>query len=106
MEAAAMEYIASGGAEALSREQFDEFYNRTAPALRAFIRRVSGDAAAADDFLQEAYMRMLNAPPLTGQQRKSYLYRTATNLITDHHRAQVRQRRWWERVVRLPEAID
>ena len=53
MEAAAMEYVASGGADARSREQFDDFYNRTAPALRAFIRRVSGDAAAADDFLRK-----------------------------------------------------
>jgi len=56
-------------------------------------------------------MRMLNArpltgPPLTAQQRKSYLYRTATNLITDYHRAQSRQRRWWERIPRRPEAID
>jgi DNA-directed RNA polymerase specialized sigma24 family protein len=75
-EAAAMEYVVSGGAETLSREQFDDFYNRTAPALRAYIRRVSGSAAAADDLLQEAYMRLLNAPPLnapplTAQQRKS-----------------------------------
>jgi RNA polymerase sigma-70 factor (ECF subfamily) len=106
MEAATMEYIASGGAEALSREQFDDFYNRTAPALRAFIRRVSGDATATDDFLQETYMRMLNAPPLTAQQRKSYLYRTAANLITDYHRAQSRRRRWWELIPRRPEAID
>ena len=57
----------SGGAETLSREQFDEFYKRTAPTLRANIHRVSGNAAAADDFLQEACMRMLDAPPLTGQ---------------------------------------
>jgi RNA polymerase sigma-70 factor (ECF subfamily) len=106
MEAATLEGVASGGAEALSREQFDEFYNRTALALRAYIRRVSGSAAAADDLLQEAYMRMLNAPPLTAQQRKSYLYRTATNLVTDYQRAQSRQRRWWERVPRRPEAID
>ncbi len=111
MEAAAMEHIASGGAEALGREQFDEFYSRTAPALRAYIRRVSGNAAATDDFLQEAYIRMLSArpltgPPLTARQRKSYLYRTATNLITDHHRAESRQRRWWERMPRRPEAID
>lgn len=111
MEAAAMEYVAPGVAEALSRDQFDDFYNRTAPALRAYIRRVSGGAAAADDLLQEAYMRMLIAPPLTGPpltapQRKSYLYRTATNLVADYHRAQSRHRRWWERIPRRPEAID
>jgi RNA polymerase sigma-70 factor, ECF subfamily len=56
--------------------------------------------------LQEAYVRMLNAPPLTEPQRKSYLYRTATNLVTDHHRAQSRLRSWWERTPRRPEAID
>jgi hypothetical protein len=53
MDAAAMEYVASGGAETLSREEFDEFYNRTAPALRAYIRRVSGNAAATDDFCRK-----------------------------------------------------
>jgi len=67
MEAAAMEYVASGGAETLSREQFDEFYKRTTPALRANITGFRATPAAADDFLQEACMRMLDAPPLTGQ---------------------------------------
>lgn len=105
METAAME-SAGVGAETLSREQFELFYNRTAPALGAYIRRVSGAAASADDLLQEVYVRMLNAPPLTEAQRKSYLYRSATNLITDYHRAQSRQRRWWERVSRRPEAVD
>jgi RNA polymerase sigma-70 factor, ECF subfamily len=105
-EAAAMEYVASGGAEALSREQFEEFYNRTAPGLLGYVRRVSGDPGAADDLMQEAYVRMLNAPPLMAQQRKSYLYRAATNLVTDHHRARSRQRRWWERAPRRPETID
>jgi len=27
--------------------------------------------------------------------RKAYLYRTATNLVTDHWRQQNRHRRWW-----------
>jgi RNA polymerase sigma-70 factor (ECF subfamily) len=38
-------------------------------------------------------------------QRKSYLYRTATNLITDHRRAQSRQRRWWYLVPRRAGAV-
>lgn len=106
MQAAAMEHVASGDVEALSCEQFEVFYTRTAPALRAYIRRVLGNPAAADDLLQEAYVRLLNAPPLTEPQRKSYLYRTATNLVTDHHRAQSRQRRWWERFPLRAEAIE
>jgi hypothetical protein len=69
MEAAAIEY-AVAGAEALSREQFELFYNRTAPALRAYIRRVSVATGSVDDLLQEAYARILNAPPLTEAQRK------------------------------------
>jgi RNA polymerase sigma-70 factor (ECF subfamily) len=105
MEAAAME-SAVASAEPLSREQFELFYNRTALALRAYIRRVSGAAGSADDLLQEAYVRMLDAPPLTEAQRKSYLYRTAINLIADYHRAQSRQRRWWERAPRGPEAVE
>lgn len=101
-----MEPVASGKAETIGREQFEEFYSRTAPALRTYIRQVSGGSDTADDVLQEAYVRMLDAPPLTEPQRKSYLYRTATNLVTDHHRAQSRQRRWWERSPRRTEAVD
>lgn len=103
---AAMDSVASGGAEALSRQQFEDFYNRTAPALRAYITRVAGNAAVADDLLQESYVRMLNAPPLAEPLRKSYLYRTATNLITDYHRAQSRQKRWQESAFRWTEAVD
>jgi RNA polymerase sigma factor (sigma-70 family) len=101
-----MESVAGGVAESLSRQQFEDFYNRTAPALRAYIRRVAGNAAAADDLLQESYVRLLSAPPLAEPQLKSYLYRTATNLIMDYHRARLRQRRWWERASRRAEAVD
>src|SRR6185369_4378729 len=93
-------------AETLSREQFELFYTRTAPALRSYIARVAANQAIADDILQESYIRMLNAPAMRDGQRKSYLYRTATNLITDHHRAQARRRRWWDLFPRRSEAAD
>jgi len=32
---------------------------------------------------------------MTERERKSYLYRVATNLITDHWRAENRRQRWW-----------
>jgi RNA polymerase sigma-70 factor (ECF subfamily) len=101
-----MDHKVAGSAEALSREGFEAFYGRTAPALRAYIRRVSGNAAFADDILQESYIRLLGAPPLEEAQRKSYLYRTATNLITDERRAQGRRRRWWQLTAPRPEAVD
>lgn len=93
--ATAMEH-ADDGPEILSREQFALFYSRTARALRSYICRVSANDGIADDILQESYVRLLSAPPMAEAQRKSYLYRTATNLVTDHHRAQGRLRRWWQ----------
>ena len=101
-----MESVGAGRAEALSRQQFEDFYNRTAPALRAYIRRVAGNAAAADDLLQESYVRLLSAPPIAERPLKSYLYRTATNLVMDYHRAQSRHRLWREAAGRRTEAVD
>lgn len=102
--ASAMEYAGDGGANALSREQFEAFYAHTASALRAYLCRVAGSADMADDFLQESYVRMLAAPPMEEHHRKSYLYRTATNLVTDHWRQQSRHRRWWRLLPRRAEA--
>lgn len=80
--------------ERLTRDAFEEFYARTAPALRAYIRRVAENSAVVDDILQEAYIRLLNGAPAEEARRKAYLYRTAANLILDHCRAQARERGW------------
>src|SRR5256885_16152957 len=68
--------------------------------LRFYICRVASNEAIADDILQESYIRLLNAPPMTERERKSYLYRVATNLITDHWRAENRRQRWWGELFR------
>ena len=68
-----------GRGEALSPEQFEEFYAATMRALRAYICRITSNEAVADDILQESYVRLLNAPPMQDAQRRSYLYRVATN---------------------------
>ena len=67
---------------------FEAFYASTAPALAAFIRRVSGDASTAEDILQETYIRFLrarHAGRALGEMR-SYLYRTATTIVYDQWR--------------------
>jgi RNA polymerase sigma-70 factor (ECF subfamily) len=92
------------GASLLNGDQFEVFYAQTARSLRSYICRVSGSSAHADDILQEAYVRMLSAPPMTEAGRKSYLYRTATNLIVDQHRANDRRRRWWQLLPRRAES--
>lgn len=102
----AMEQIDAGRPEILTREQFEIFYGRTARALRSYIARVAANPSLADDILQESYIRLLSAPPMLDGPRKSYLYRTATNLITDYHRAQSRQRHWWQLTPKREEAVD
>lgn len=76
--------------------EFRELYSQLAPKLRAYIRRACGDPALADDLLQETFYRFLrvNLPPLEAWQRKAYLYRTASALLTDHWRRLARERRW------------
>ena len=68
---------------------FQAFYERTAPALWSYLRRVSGDASAADDLLQESYLHFLRAPgaPTEEAYQKNYLFRIATNLLRDRFRA-------------------
>jgi RNA polymerase sigma-70 factor (ECF subfamily) len=67
---------------------FQAFYEKTAPALWSYLRRVSGDRGAADDLLQESYLRFLRAPlaPTEEAHRKNYLFRIATNLLRDRFR--------------------
>ncbi len=77
-------------------EQFADFYDATRRALRSYVCRVAANEAIADDIIQESYVRLLSAPPMLPAQCKSYLYRIATNLITDHQRSEARRRqRWW-----------
>lgn len=77
------------GAPCINEAEFRAFYEKTAPALRGYLCRVLGDLSAADDLLQESYLRLLRAPlaPTEEAHRKHYLFRVATNLLTDHFRA-------------------
>ena len=72
----------------MDREAFAGFYQRSAPALRAYLVRVSGNAALADDLLQESYLRFLCAKQPEGGEVnfRRYLFRIATNLLRDHWR--------------------
>jgi RNA polymerase sigma-70 factor (ECF subfamily) len=80
----------------LDEVAFTALYREVGPAIRAYIRRVSGDAALSDDILQEAFYRFLRAklPAMEKFQMKAYLYRTASALISDHWRRVKRERRW------------
>ena len=72
----------------MDSDAFAGFYQRSAPALRAYLARVSGNPALADDLMQESYLRFLCATRPEGGEvnYRRYLYRIATNLLRDHWR--------------------
>jgi RNA polymerase sigma-70 factor (ECF subfamily) len=72
----------------MDRDAFAAFYERTARPLWAYLARVSGDPALADDLVQESFVRMLGAAtPMDGEvHAKRYLFRIATNLLKDYWR--------------------
>jgi RNA polymerase sigma-70 factor (ECF subfamily) len=72
----------------MDNEIFGGFYRRTARQLWAYLARVSGNAALADDLVQESYLRLLSATfTADGEEAcRRYLYRIATNLLRDHWR--------------------
>lgn len=72
----------------MSESEFREFYALTAGPVKSYLIRMTGDATAADDLLQEAYYRFLRAeiPAMDRAGQKNYLFRIATNLVRDHFR--------------------
>ena len=98
-------------ARRMDEAAFQVFYAKTAPGLRGYIRRASGNEALADDILQESYLRFLRADlfQFRGAQfrnaqfsdvtradapLKAYLYKIASSLLVDHWRRVKRERRW------------
>lgn len=76
----------------MDSDAFAAFYARSARPLWAYLARVSGDPALADDLMQESYVRFLcaahPAPALADGEVacRRYLFRIATNLLRDHWR--------------------
>ncbi|MCU0293118.1 MAG: RNA polymerase sigma factor [Thermoanaerobaculaceae bacterium] len=79
---------AAGDRAGMDEATFRAFYERTAPALRAYLQRVSGNRTLADDLLQDSYVRLLRSRFVgtSDDHTRHYLYRIATNLLNDHFR--------------------
>lgn len=74
----------------MDEEAFRAFYDRTSRGLCAYLARVTGDRALAEDLMQDAYYRFLraNTPYESESHRRHSLFRIATNLARDAHRRQ------------------
>lgn len=74
----------------MDSDEFAGFYQRSARPLWAYLARVSGDPALADDLMQESFVRYLCASHLVESDgevaARRYLFRIATNLLRDHWR--------------------
>ena len=77
----------------MDQAAFRSFYEKTAPALRAYIARSAGSTDLANDILQDVFMRfLLKAPPtLSEVEMRGYLYRTAETLLVDRWRRRQRE---------------
>ena len=75
---------------------FSTFYGRTARALWAYVYRATGNAADADDIVQDAYCRLVGADveALDDDDRRRSLFRIASNLMTDRWRRAAREQSW------------
>jgi RNA polymerase sigma-70 factor, ECF subfamily len=76
---------AGARAELLTEREFQDLYREYARPLWAYLYRLTGNAADADDLMQEAFCRLLVMPLDTRDngQLRAYLFRVATNAATD-----------------------
>ena len=79
---------AQAAGQPMDSEAFAGFYQRSARSLWAYLARVSGNPALADDLMQEAYLRFLGATGVGDGEIacRRYLFRIGTNLLRDHWR--------------------
>ncbi len=73
----------------MNDSEFEAFYTRVAPRVRAYLVRSVGRLSLADDLMQEAFFRFLRSG-FEGEgeeERRRYLFRIATNLTRDHFRS-------------------
>lgn len=72
----------------MDESAFRKFYQETSNPLLRYLAVVTRNPDLAQDLLQEAYCRLLNAelPAMDERQTRGYLFRIASNLARDHWR--------------------
>ncbi len=77
----------------LDEAGFERLYAQLARPLWSYLYRVLGNAAQAEDLMQDAFVRALKAPigPLDEDAQRAYVFRIASNLAVDAFRRGRRQ---------------
>ncbi|MEX2571789.1 MAG: sigma-70 family RNA polymerase sigma factor [Gemmatimonadota bacterium] len=83
---------------------FDALYEWLQPSLWRYAHRLVGDSDAADDIVQESFVRLLARPDLDGDPARLWLFTVATNLIRDRGRTSSRRKRLLTAVPVTPTA--
>jgi RNA polymerase sigma-70 factor (ECF subfamily) len=87
----------------LDEDAVESIYREHGPALRRFVLSASRDPQFAEDVVQETVLRVWqHAPDISGSLR-SYLYRTARNIMIDNYR---RARRHPELLEGTPDSAE
>jgi len=95
---------AAPAATLLTEREFQDLYRLHGRALWGYLYRLTGNAADADDLLQDSFCRLLATPFATRDdgQLRAYLFRIASNSSIDHWRRAGRTRRHAESVAPAP----
>jgi RNA polymerase sigma-70 factor (ECF subfamily) len=90
----------------LDERAFASCYERNARSLWSYLYRVTGRASDADDVVQDAFCRLLQAEvgTLADEELRRYLFRIASNLIADRWRRSKQEESWLSRLRGTSEA--
>lgn len=84
----------------LDERAFASCYERNARSLWSYLYRVTGKASDADDLVQDAFCRLLqaNVGSLGDEELRRYVFRIASNLLADRWRRAKLEASWLDRL--------
>ena len=89
---------------------FDALFRRLYPSVFRYLQRMTGDADAADDMAQEAFVRLLGRD-MPDNEARLWVFTVATNLLRDRGRTSRRRERllqaadWKPNAPPLPDEV-
>jgi len=91
----------------LDERAFASCYQHNSRALWSYLYRVTGRASDADDLVQDAFCRLLQAEVggLHDEELRRYLFRIGSNLLADRWRKASQEASWLDRLRGLTDDV-